>query len=166
MNITCKKLFVYSYCYPIFLCAYISIIPIIACKILTFPTTSGISNSKGLIFFWINLSFWILWHLRLFDLILHEQSVGGEKIWCLTSHKLCVFWRYLGGKWLYWKWNSFFNWFYIKKLLLKSLEWLGFTKYHMEFRFFPVAERLLIQLIRQRRIQNCVKYLEWSFLWK
>ena len=50
MNITCKKLFVYSYCYPIFLCAYISIIPIIACKILTFPTTSGISNSKGLIF--------------------------------------------------------------------------------------------------------------------
>ena len=31
MNINYKKLFVYSYCYPIFLYAYI-----IACKILTF----------------------------------------------------------------------------------------------------------------------------------
>ena len=34
MNINCKKLFVYSYCYPIFLYACI-----IACKILTFSTT-------------------------------------------------------------------------------------------------------------------------------
>ena len=34
MNINCKKLFVYSYCYSKFLYAYI-----IACKILTFSTT-------------------------------------------------------------------------------------------------------------------------------
>ena len=33
MNINCEKFFVYSYCYPIFLYAYI-----IACKILTFST--------------------------------------------------------------------------------------------------------------------------------
>ena len=39
-------------------------------------------------------------------------------------------WRYLGGKWLYWKWNYFLSWLYIK-----SLEWLGFTKYHMKFDF-------------------------------
>ena len=31
MNINCKKLLVYSYCYPVFLYAYI-----IACKILNF----------------------------------------------------------------------------------------------------------------------------------
>ena len=35
MNINCKKLFVYSYCYPIFLYAFI-----IACKILIFSTTA------------------------------------------------------------------------------------------------------------------------------
>ena len=34
MNINCKKLFVYSYCYLIFLYAYI-----IACKTLTFSNT-------------------------------------------------------------------------------------------------------------------------------
>ena len=34
ININCKKLFVYSYCYPVFLYAYI-----IACKILNFSTT-------------------------------------------------------------------------------------------------------------------------------
>ena len=34
MNINCKKFFVYSYCYPTFLHAYI-----IACKILSFSTT-------------------------------------------------------------------------------------------------------------------------------
>ena len=34
--------------------------------------------------------------------------------------------------------------------LLKSLEWLGFTKYHIKCNFFPVAERLLIQVITQR----------------
>ena len=34
MNINCKKLFVYSYCYPILLYAYI-----IACKIFTFSAT-------------------------------------------------------------------------------------------------------------------------------
>ena len=34
MNISCKKLFVYSYCYPIILYAYI-----IACKMLSFSTT-------------------------------------------------------------------------------------------------------------------------------
>ena len=34
ININCKKLFVYSYCYPVFLYAYI-----IACKILNFSAT-------------------------------------------------------------------------------------------------------------------------------
>ena len=34
MNINCKKLFVYSYCYPVFLYAYI-----IGCKILNFSAT-------------------------------------------------------------------------------------------------------------------------------
>ena len=50
--------------------------------------------------------------------------------------------------------------------LLKNLEWLSFTKYHMKFDFFPVAEGLLIQIIIQRRIQNRVKHLKWSVLWK
>ena len=35
MKINFKKLFVYYYCYPIFLCSYI-----IACKILSFSTTA------------------------------------------------------------------------------------------------------------------------------
>ena len=34
-----------------------------------------------------------------------------------------------------------------KFFLLKSLEWVSFTKYHMKFDFFPVVERLLIQHI-------------------
>ena len=37
MKINCKTLFVYSYCYPIFLCVYIT-----SCKILTFSTTVGL----------------------------------------------------------------------------------------------------------------------------
>ena len=35
MNINCKKLFVYSYCYPVFLYSY----TIIACKMLNFSAT-------------------------------------------------------------------------------------------------------------------------------
>ena len=45
MSINCKKLFVYSYSYPVFLYAYI-----IAWKLLTFPITVGLmhfSNSQG-----------------------------------------------------------------------------------------------------------------------
>ena len=45
MSINCKKLFVYSYTYPIFLYAYIT-----AWKLLTFSTTVGLmyfSNSQG-----------------------------------------------------------------------------------------------------------------------
>ena len=45
MSINCKKLFVYSYSYPVFLYAYV-----IAWKLSTFSTTLGLmyfSNSQG-----------------------------------------------------------------------------------------------------------------------
>ena len=56
MSINCKKLFVYSYSYPVFLYAYI-----IAWKLLTFSTILGLmyfSNSQGSKkILWINRSF-------------------------------------------------------------------------------------------------------------
>ena len=78
MNINFKKVFFYSYCYPIFLYVYF-----IASKIITFFTTvelmyfelSGVKN--------ISLNSHEFSNYRIlgfFYLILHEKDVGGEKI--------------------------------------------------------------------------------------
>ena len=78
MNINCKQLFVYSYCCPAFLYAYI-----IACKILNFSATVEVhafrtlSGQKNL--FELRKVFQ-LQDFKFFDLILHEKDVGGENM--------------------------------------------------------------------------------------
>ena len=148
MSINFKKLFVYSYCYPIFLYVYI-----IASKIIPFFTTvelmyfelSGVKkiclNSQEFSNYSI-LGFLTSFYMK------RTLVVKKYDAWYRTS---CVFiGRYIVGRWLYWK------------------NWVGkFYKVpHEIWYFFPVAERLLIQLIIQRRIQIRVKYLKWSFLRK
>ena len=148
MSINFKKLFVYSYCYPIFLYVYI-----IASKIIPFFTTvelmyfqlSGVKkiclNSQE----FSNYS--ILGFLTSFYM---KRTLVVKKFdaWYRIS---CVFiGRYIVGRWLYWK----------------TCVGKFYKVPHEIWYFFPVAERLLIQLIIQRRIQIRVKYLKWSFLRK
>ena len=53
-----------------------------------------------------------------------------------------------------------------KSSFIKALSGQVLQSTTLNLILFPLAERLLIKLIIQRRIQNRVKYLKWSFLWK
>ena len=115
MKINFEKLFVYSYCNPVFLYVYI-----IASKIITFLTLVELMyfELSGVKKICLNSQEFsncrILGFLTSFYI---KRTLVVKKYGAWYRISFVFIWWYIGGRWLYWKWNAFFSWINIKNLL-------------------------------------------------